>query len=557
MTEEKQEEKKPLIGDFTPKRKFLNFISASNRAKVRYIRDIAFLKGEKLSGVLEGIVFKITICDEGTINFEEVDTNVTDKAQLQRLLDDIDSMSVNGYAQKFVISELEFSDVNGDRCYLEVEHQKPIDKLSSLFDMFDKEKKEVEEKASMLSDRGMSVLDSLFGNTDSDSNIIETERDAEVFFDAIENPAEPNDNLKLDASSYLEEQFRKMNEDKIKELKERVSKKLEDVVKYNRDKSLVETKLEKSKEELSILETRLESMTPGDEPNGYAFYVSEEQKNETGLDESTRNIVDKIADLMKLKKDVLFDYLTGGYYIIKIANKDNFESEDDIESDILSKVASIDPLVNVSITGKGEFEYRGELTWHQIVQKMIRNGFEQVPEFDEFCNSNSYESHEEEKEDNFTGIDLGQSTGVGSGHPDDFESEFDKDEEFMFAIYEDLSASNQLGEPQAMIQICPKSYFLKEGYAYDQHTEHEIKLRYPYLRTLGHQLEELCESSYAINDGTTDLNKMMHLNTRDTIEELCKAGLKMNKDFQNFISSKDLQMVENTMNSLGYSNLVE
>jgi hypothetical protein len=47
--------------------------------RVRFIRDIAFLKGDKLSGMLEGVIFKITICDEGTIDFEEVDTNISDK----------------------------------------------------------------------------------------------------------------------------------------------------------------------------------------------------------------------------------------------------------------------------------------------------------------------------------------------------------------------------------------------------------------------------------------------------------------------------------------------
>ena len=47
---------------------------------------------------------------------------------------------------------------------------------------------------------------------------------------------------------------------------------------------------------------------------------------------------------------------------------------------------------------KGEFEYRGDMTWHQLVGKMIRNGFEQEPEFDKLCQSNSYDSKEELKE---------------------------------------------------------------------------------------------------------------------------------------------------------------
>jgi hypothetical protein len=45
----------------------------------------------------------------------------------------------------------------------------------------------------------------------------------------------------------------------------------------------------------------------------------------------------------------------------------------------------------------GEFEYRGDMTWHQLVGKMLRKGFEQEPEFDKLCQSNSYDSHEEKK----------------------------------------------------------------------------------------------------------------------------------------------------------------
>ena len=161
----------PIIGEFKPKRKFLNFVSAVNGARIRFIRDIAFLKGEKLSGVLEGAIFKFTICDEGTINIEEQEgTNLSDKSMIQRLLNEIDEMDVTGYAQKFVVGNLEFADVKGDRCYLEVEHQKPIDKLKSLFD---------EDETTELSDRGFSILDALFSSETDE----ELEREFEGDYD--------------------------------------------------------------------------------------------------------------------------------------------------------------------------------------------------------------------------------------------------------------------------------------------------------------------------------------------------------------------------------------
>jgi len=401
-TMNEQEVKQPVIGEFKPKRAFLNFVSAVNGARVRFIRDIAFVKGEKLSGTLEGIVFKITICDEGTINFEEVDTNVTDAAQRQRLIDDIDSTDVTGYAQKYVVAGIQFADVNGDLCYLEVEQKKPIDKLKSLFD---------EEEKPSLSDKGMSFLDDLLSGSDEVETLVLSEEDAKVFVEAIENPAEPNENLKNAATSYMEEQFRKMNEDKIKELKSRIEDAEKESARLRREISMNETKLKKQTEDLGVLETRLDSFNANDESLGYVFFVSEEQKpEEIGLTEENRAMADKIAEIVGLKKDVLFKMLTEGYYKIRIAERSDMTAEKvKVTNEVLEKMKS---LVNgdtsleakVTMTEPGHFEYRGTMNWHQIVGKMIRKGFEQEPEFDKICQSNSYDSHEEEKA---TEMDLG------------------------------------------------------------------------------------------------------------------------------------------------------
>jgi hypothetical protein len=410
-----QEVKQPVIGEFKPKRKFLNFVSAVNGARIRFIRDIAFVKGEKLSGTLEGVVFKITICDEGTINFEEVDTNVTDAAQRKRLIDDIDSTDVTGYAQKFVVAGIQFADVNGDLCYLEVEQKKPIDKLKSLFD---------EEPKTELSDRGFSILDALFssesdeelarefeGESDEVETLVLSEKDAEIFIEAIDNPAEPNEKLIKASESYLEQQFRKMNEDKINELKKRIEDAEKESSRLRREISMNETKLKKQTEDLGVLETRLDSFNANDESLGYVFFVSEEQKpEEIGLTDENRAMADKIAEIVGLKKDVLFKMLTEGHYKIRIAERSDMTAEKvKVTNEVLEKMKS---LVNgdssleakVTMTEPGQFEYRGSMTWHQIVGKMIRKGFEQEPEFDKICQSNSYDSHEEEKA---TEMDLG------------------------------------------------------------------------------------------------------------------------------------------------------
>jgi len=378
---ENNEIKEKLIGKFKPKRKFLNFTSSINGARIRLNRDSAFIKGGLLSGVLEHLSFKITICDEGTINFEEVDTNECDDALIQRLLDDIDSKDVTGYSQKFVVSGMEFKDENGDRCYLEVENKKPIDLLRDLLKDSDESELTtdvvVDNEVPIISKRASRFLDDLFGElTDNvDDNVVDNIDD--VVETQIEKPL-----------SHLEEQFKLMNEDKVIELTKRVDDSKNDIQKFKMEISRFEKRIKEVQDKMIVDESRLESMTPGDKPNGFVFNVSQEQKVETGLDINNREIADKIADLMKLKKDVLFDHLTGGFYRIKFGQKDDFTK--DLDPSILSLVNKIDINGSFTIFGKNEIEYRGDLNWHQLTSKLIRKGFEQDEEFDKLSGSNSY-----------------------------------------------------------------------------------------------------------------------------------------------------------------------
>jgi hypothetical protein len=383
-TEVETEVKEVNLGEFKPKRKFISFISGVNGARVRFNRDSAFVKGEKLSGMLEGVIFKITICDEGTINFEEVEgTELSDAAMRQRLLDDIDSMDVTGYTQKYVVANLEFTDMDGNRCYLEVDEAKPIDKLRMLFGSDDEETKTTEPVE--ISAKGLSILDQLFGGSDDTD---ETEVEETIEEEVAETPA-----VEVE-EDYMAKQFRLMNEAKVVELQERIENSQKDIKKYNMDIKNAETNLKKVTDSLGVLETRLESLTPFDDANGYVFFISEEKKNIEGLNEDELKITNRIADLMNLKKDVLVKHLTEGFYTIKIAKKDDFEDKT-IDKDIYQTVVDLDVTGKTSVTDTNEFEYRGSLNWHQLVQKMLRKGFEQEPEFDKLAGSNSYESKEE------------------------------------------------------------------------------------------------------------------------------------------------------------------
>lgn len=399
-----KEEFKNSIGEFKPKRKFINFISVVNSARVRLTSKTAFVKGKQLSGVLEDILFKITICDEGTINFEEVETTSCDKEMIKRLIDDIDSAKVIGYSEKFVVSGIEFY-IDNMKCYLEVEHKQPIDVLRSLLDDVDEVKEEVKE----LSAKGMSFLDQLFGSDDDKLS----EKDSKILVDGIENPDEPNEALKEAAAkwvdkiinlaneeekplSHMEQEFKRLNDEKIEELKNKVERKEDEIKKYNLNLKNIEVSIEKAKKDLDDLKNRLELIYSGDEPNGFVFYVSEAKKRtDIVMDDNIKVVVSKIGKLMGIKEKVLFDFLTGVFYNIKIARKNDFENTS-IDVNIIDKVKTIDINAKLAQVDINEFEYRGELGWHELVNKMIRKGFEQDPEFNKLCLSNSYISSEEE-----------------------------------------------------------------------------------------------------------------------------------------------------------------
>lgn len=428
---EEVQDKAPVIGKFKTKGKFISFMSAT-QGKVRLFRETAFIEGSQLSGMLDKAKFKITICDEATIDFEEVDTNLADEAMIKRLIEQIEESEVNGYAQKFIASGYKFTDVDGHLCYLEVQHEKPIDRLRSIFE---------EEPEQELSEKGLSALDLLFGDTDEDFDTEFSEEDAEIIAKEIESPAEPNEKLKTASESYLEESFRKMNEQKVNELKERIDKTEKEINKSDFELKTAESKLKKSKEELKVLQTRLETMTPPADPNGIVFNVSEEKKHDTGLDETTKHVADKIADLMGLKKEVLFEQLTSGYYEIRLTDKREDYTVEDTEKEVeLKKI--IHDVKSIDVDGKFDLSmeggvllltYRGELNWHQITSKLIRLGFEQDEEFDKFAGSNSYTSKFTERgteEDDTVDVNdiLNIAKSLPSGEIDD-EDEEDEDEE--------------------------------------------------------------------------------------------------------------------------------
>lgn len=393
MTEEKNEEitNKVKTGKFLPKKKFLGFIAAL-KSGVRLLSDKATIDGKQLSGMLENINFEITLYPDGTIDFIEIGTNSTTPEMIQRLIDDISDRDVTGYTGKFIIHGLTFKVVKNEEaekntikisdntiCYLEVEHEKPIDRLFSLIN--DEEKPKIDNPPQP-SEKALSALDSLFDNIDT----YDTKESSES--KDIVNTTVTVNNV---ASNYLADSLRIMNEEKILELRSRIEKGVKEITKTQFELKTAENKIIKLTEDLGVLNTRLETMTPADDPNGWLFFISEEKKSDIEADEKTKEVVEKISPILKLEPDKVLLFLTEGYFTINLGMKEDIEKKDfKLPSDILQKISKIDPSGKIAMISESEFEYRGKMNWHQLVSKMIRMGFEQSPDFEKLCGSNSY-----------------------------------------------------------------------------------------------------------------------------------------------------------------------
>ena len=484
-----------MKGKYTPKTKFESFITA--KQNVRLHTETAFIDAEQLSGVLENIKFKMTIHDDGSIDFDEVDTNQCDDAMKQRLLDELCEKKISPFAKKMVISSLRFKTEDDKPVYLSVqtEIEKPIDKLKNML-----------TETPKASSKAKSFLQSLFDSEDieqEESNDESEETQTETAEDAQTQQVPLHVQMMQDA---LEETKRH----KQRELEERLEKELESLKKSRFQKDTAEKNILKLEEEIRILNTRLDSMTPKKEENGVVFYVSVEQKNDIQDDEKTREVVNKLAPVMNLNVDAVMNLLTEGFYDIKLAPKDDLESKD-IDRNLLTDIVEqLDPLGKYEIVESNHIRYRGELKWHKLVDKMIKLGFEQNAEFDELSGSVSYKSEFDQQDEQDDDIEMREEAR------EEFEEMmgYECGDEFIFAMTDDPS---QMSPSNTIMAIQPKSYWDNEGCQYDQHSEYLMNLK---------GFDEEMESTFTNSQLTSAV---------DIIRELVKQGVKFDPNFQDFM----------------------
>ena len=140
------------ITQFTAKALGINFIAKEATIEGRYISGLG----------LDDVVFKLTICDDDTIDFEEIsETNKTDFETRKRYIEDILNSDTVPYNKLSVFPDYKFISVDkfSNRhieLYLAQDLVKPIDRLREL-SSFDN-----------LSESTLSKLDALFADDEDE-----------------------------------------------------------------------------------------------------------------------------------------------------------------------------------------------------------------------------------------------------------------------------------------------------------------------------------------------------------------------------------------------------
>ncbi len=379
----------------------------------------------------------------------------------------------------------------------------------------------------------------------------------------------------------MEDSFAKMKKEKIDELNKRLEDKEKEIQKFTNEISTVEKRIEKSKADAKLLEDRIESLHPDLSFNGYYFNVSERLNEKIDLEPEIADLIkNKISKVKSIDPDKFMKLFENGEYLIRLGIKNNdtiedfndFDSlPDDIKKSIRkiglgleildeSKVKKMIAESHVDGTQVGKIEYKmsyvGDLTWGEIVNKMIKAGFGQDADFDKYCGSNSYKIYDSQSTEESVVMD---STTIEdlediSIELEEFENSngYPMGDQFVFAIHENILATNEIGDPQITFSISPKSYFDKEGGSYDNHLEWVLKSKFPILKELGDSFEELSEGTFDFCDEENE----QHFSISETVDLLCKSGIIPSMAYQNHNSQKDIQTLIDTLEMLGHKNLL-
>lgn len=363
------EETKQKTGKFKPTKEFLGFVSNISGTNQNLIRNIAYYNPGKTYGMLDpDSKLKFEIFEDGSVDITNASDVKLPIEQIESILDDICCSEISNYASKNVFNEFKFEDEDGKLCYLHTTKEKPINRLKKIAHKPSLPKESISKFEEIMRKSGM-LKEKVETVDESEEEVVEP----------VEHTTNTPDN------SHIIEAFKKMEEDKIKELKKSLEDKNKALVKLKSDIRSNQSSYDQVTKEVKLLKTRLDGFKSKEEYNGYLFSVSDKIESEVdpNMSEETKKALTKICSTINIDYDKVMKMVFSSYYKIFITKEDELEKEGEksVEKEIISKILSIDI--------DGEFKvsddhiiYSGDLEWHEINKVMEQFGFKTDSRFD-------------------------------------------------------------------------------------------------------------------------------------------------------------------------------
>lgn len=535
--EEIEPEVPKVYGKYTTKIKIFDFLGVMGN--INLLSKKATIKGKFFDSLnLDGVVFEMTLCDDNTFDFKQITLDGSDivcsEADIARYVTVFEDGNYVGYRSRSVFSDYIFTATHTVKdkeisveSYLVVEPKKPYDGLLAFMEE-DEVKTETTTELPVIDEEDFANKMKL---------LFDDEEDVEAIKETPVPKLEPAEEVVMSSRILIAQEFLEAK----KEKREALNKKIENFkTEYKGAKNNYNFAVGKMKEcdtEIKLLASRIDSLEINEPFNGYYFFIPETLSAKCTLPDDVKLMIETKINangtvnteaFMRMFENAIFQFRIGLDIEGVLTELDDFKNISPILKDF--------DLVNGGkvFVSDNKLFYEGQLDWSTIGNKLIRLGFAENNKFEEMCKPEvPDEFNEAEKE--------AESFDENAEHLAEFEETYGypMGDEFLFAIGYNPNATNEICDSQTWIAITPKSYFDKEGYAYDQHLEHVLKAKFPVLSTLGNNFEEMVEGSFQIDK---DANTCEDIN--NTIEILCKSGLKFSTKFQELMSNTDTQLVK-------------
>ena len=344
-----------MNGKIVPKRKFEAFVDI--RSKNKKVNQ-AILSGKYFS--LEDTKFIIKIYPDGSIDFDEIETNLTTPERRQQLLEIIEEKDLSVTKAGTIVTGLKFEDVESNReLALIVQQERPYAMLDILFD-----DDEVEPD---ISDDNKIKINKLFDLFEED------EAEAE---DIQEEPVTTVESKEVN-NDWLIATFDSLREEKREELTKNLKTAEDELIKLKIESSTLQSRITQKEKDIELINDRLKSIGGKRKSNGYYFHVSERQNEKVNLDaDLEQKMRIELAKVKSINLDAFMKLFQIGEYHISI-----FDEKKNLVT--LSSISESKEMVTELYKMKlnyfdNKFVYEGEMEWHDIVDAFINLGYQHL-----------------------------------------------------------------------------------------------------------------------------------------------------------------------------------